>query len=610
MIRILGVILFLLPASLVFSQGSDALYKKYQESQQITDPVAQDTSTIRAYTDYAIWQINAKHPKSEAIIDSLQILIDQSEWKKAYGIMLRVRGRYYEMSANMDESLRLYNLAIDTLRNIPYAYEDLSTSLIGAGFVLLNTGLYEKAYQSLKEGYLYSVKANNGKNQWITLNFFGDYFYYSAFRQQQFDSALVYYLKADTIIQKYQLGGYFKADNDLGLSNVYRTLKKEELSKIHFDRSLKVAEENNNYGVIYALHVDQAEILENQGKLEEALQLKLAAYQYAKQSGFIEFIARADQHLYQTFKGLGRYKEALQYYEQYIIAQDSMKKDQASARYAELEAKFENEKKEQQITILQNSNLRQSRNFLIILTFLGLTIAALIGWNNYNLKKKNKELEQKNKEIMLAQLKGQNIERRRMATELHDNLNTKIAAIRWQLEAILPLAIDKVKKVLIHTLGLIEDVYGDVRLISHNLMPEKVEAIGLIPALDNLISQLKQNNKVSFHLVNHIGPGVNFGDLTYPLYNIIFEMINNILKHAEAENGWISLSEEQNSFLITVSDDGKGFDIDQMSNGYGIKNITSRLENINGKWNIESAPGKGTSFYMEIPKIHNNRTGG
>ncbi|MEM6803987.1 MAG: ATP-binding protein, partial [Bacteroidota bacterium] len=83
------------------------------------------------------------------------------------------------------------------------------------------------------------------------------------------------------------------------------------------------------------------------------------------------------------------------------------------------------------------------------------------------------------------------------------------------------------------------------------------------------------------------------------------EMINNILKHAEADNGWISISEEDQKVLLTVSDDGKGFDIDQMSNGYGIRNITSRMENIRGKWNIESAPGKGTKFFMEIPLIKN-----
>lgn len=592
-----------LSLTLAYGQGSRELYQAYEAAKTQPDPFHRDSSQVRAYAAFAIYQINDKDPDAERYLDTLRQLTAFSAWPKSYGIMMRVQGRYFDVQGDMDAALNYYNQAIDTLRHTGPNYEDLSTALIGAGFVLLNTGLYDQSFQTLKEGYQYARVSGIVKNQWITLNFFGDYYYYSAFRQENYDSALYYYLKADTLIQAHQLGGYYQADNDLGLADVYRRLGKKTLSENYFQRSLKVAEANNNYGVIYALHIDKAEVLENQGKLEEALEMKLKAYEYVQQSGWIEFIARADQQLYQSFRSAGDYRNALKHYERYIAAQDSMKKDAAAARYAELEAKYESEHKEQQITQLENKNLIQSRNYLILVLTLGALLIGAIAWNNRNLRKKNKELKKKNHEILMAQLKGQNLERRRMATELHDNLNTKIAAIRWQLEAVAPIAGEKVKKVLDHTLRLIQDVYGDVRLISHNLMPEKVEAIGLIPALENLITQLKQNNRVHFHLVNNTGPELEIGSLTYPLYNIIFEMINNILKHAEAENGWISISEDPDHLLITVSDDGKGFDIDQMTNGYGIRNITSRLENIQGKWNIDSAPGKGTRFFMEIPKI-------
>ena len=190
-----------------------------------------------------------------------------------------------------------------------------------------------------------------------------------------------------------------------------------------------------------------------------------------------------------------------------------------------------------------------------------------------------------------------------MAVELHDNLNTKIAAIRWQLEAVVPSVGEKPKGILDTTLLLIDDVYEDVRLISHNLMPEKVEAIGLVAALQSMLAQLKQNNKTSFQLLVNTGPDFDFGSLSYHIYNIIMEMINNILKHADADHGWISISEEGDKILLTVSDDGVGFEVGEMTDGYGIRNITSRLESINGKWNIESAPGKGTQFFIEIPKL-------
>ena len=81
-------------------------------------------------------------------------------------------------------------------------------------------------------------------------------------------------------------------------------------------------------------------------------------------------------------------------------------------------------------------------------------------------------------------------------------------------------------------------------------------------------------------------------------------MINNILKHSDAENAWISISKnDQEDLEITVGDDGKGFEVDQMSNGYGIKSITSRVDNLNGEWNINSSPGDGTKIYICIPNI-------
>ncbi|MEM8886551.1 MAG: tetratricopeptide repeat protein [Bacteroidota bacterium] len=585
------------------AQNADSLFRKFQAELQIEDPSERDSVSIRNYAAYAIYKINDREDNLEVLIDSLADMSQASDWPKAPGILQRVQARYFELDGDMDQGLQYYNSAIEILRETGPDYQDLSTALIGSGFILLNTQLHEQAFRTLKEGYKYAKLANHQKNQILTLNFFGDYYYYSAFRQEKFDSALYYYQLTDQVLDEWGWHGYFKADNYLGLANVYRRLGKQKESESYFEKSLEEAEKWNNYGVIYALYVDKAEVYEDQENYEKALELKLKAYEYVEASGWIEFIARADNHLYSTYKSLGKYEEALHYYEKYIAAQDSMKKQEATARFAELEAKYESKEKEEEIYRLQNKNLQQTRDYLMWIAIIGGILIGFISWLNFSLRKKNKELEKKNQEILLAQLRGQNLERKRMAVELHDNLNTKIAAIRWQLEAVNPSVDEKAQRILNKTLELVNDVYGDVRLISHNLMPEKVEALGLISALESLLTQLKQNNKVKFQLVVNTGPDFDFGSLTYPIYNIIFEMINNILKHADADHGWISISEEAQDILITVSDDGKGFDIDQMTNGYGIRNITSRLENIKGKWNIESAPGKGTKFFMEIPRI-------
>lgn len=600
----------LIPLLIVFflttvgkTQAWIGLYQNYQKSLQLDAVAERDSQSVRTYAAYAVYRINERYEGSALLLDTLAQLAANSTWAKAAGILRNAQGRYYDVQGNMDQALKFYHQAVDTLRLAGADYQDLSTSLVGAGFILLHTGYHQQALETIREGYEYAKRSGQLKNQLVALDFFGDYYYYSAYQQEKFDSALYYYVQADSFIDQYNFDSYFRSDNDHGLANVFLRLGQKERSEQYFRKSLEEAEKSGNYGVIYALFFDRAEVLDEQDRHRESLQLKLEAYQYAVASGWIEFASRADWQLYYTYKALGDYENALNYYEQYIVAQDSMKKQQASNRYAALEAQLESKEKEEEITRLQNENLQQTRDFFFWIILLAGLLLGFITILNWRLRKKNKELEQKNKEVLLAQLKGQNLERKRMAVELHDNLNTKIAAIRWQLEAVGPSVGEKVQGILDKTLVLVDDVYEDVRLISHNLMPEKVEAIGLIAALQSLLTQLKQNNKTSFQLLVNTGPDFDFGSLSYHIYNIIMEMINNILKHADADNGWISISEDGDNILLTVSDDGCGFEVGQMTNGYGIRNITSRLENINGKWNIESAPGKGTQFFIEIPKL-------
>ncbi|RMG17589.1 MAG: hypothetical protein D6730_23865 [Bacteroidetes bacterium] len=582
------------------AQHPDSLYKAYLNTLKLEDELDRDSMALQAYAVYAQRQVNRRDAGAAAILDSLRQMAEASRWPKAQGVYFYTLARHTELKGNMQQALQRYQQAIDSLRLAGPPYGPLSTALVGKGFVLVNTGLYEQGFALLKEAWHYARQSGHLKNMWLSLNFFGDYYYYSAFGQQQFDSALYYYRKTDSLVQAHGMWGFFKSDTYLGLANVYRRLGKQQEAARYWQLALEEAQQHGNHDVVYALYVDKAEVLEENQQYQQALELKLQAYQHVQAAGWIEFIARADRHLYETYKALGDYQNALKYYEQYTAAQDSMKKNEALASYAALEAQYENEQKEKEIERLRNKNLRQVLTGIALLLIL---LVTFVSWHIWDLRKRNRELKQKNREILLAQLRGQNLERKRMATELHDNLNTKIAAIRWQLEALSPAVSDKARQILAKTLELVNDVYGDVRLISHNLMPEKVEALGLISALQNLLNQLKQNNNVKFELVVNTPPDFDFGSLTYPLYNIIFEMINNILKHARAQHGWISISTQGDKILLTVSDDGVGFDVGQMTNGYGIRNITSRLENIQGKWNINSAPGEGTQFYIEIPKI-------
>jgi signal transduction histidine kinase len=211
-------------------------------------------------------------------------------------------------------------------------------------------------------------------------------------------------------------------------------------------------------------------------------------------------------------------------------------------------------------------------------------------------------LSSKNREIEQALVRGQRIERKRVASELHDNLNTKVAAFRWHLEAMNTDGFDtQNQKIHDRLLQMSDDVYADIRLISHNLLPSELETQGLSSALYKLVDKLNVGTKTAFTLVKD-GEGERPSSVVeYQLYNVALELVNNVIKHAKATQAWISLTQTPRKMLLTVSDNGVGFSSEHQSEGIGMRNIQARVEELSGKISIESRPEHGTKVAVEVP---------
>lgn len=578
---------------------------------------SQETITINQesfieYSKEVVKIIDEKNPLVLDYLDTLATYEKELDSDFSKGVLQRIFGYYHiHFTGNNQKALEFYNQATTTLKHCCYENQETVKALLGENQVLLNSGLYNfdttyfiKGKNKVTEAYKIAEKINDTISMISCLDFFGDYNYYSAFKIQNMDTALYYYTIAEKLIIDSHAAPKYKANVYAGLTNVHRALENKEQEDFYFNEVVSISDSFKLYRTLYALYNDLAEKYDSIGDYNEAIKLKLLSYDYVTKSNNLELINRADRHMYSTYKDLNDYENALKYYEKYHGALEEMHKDQALKLQNALETKRDLLIKEDEILNLERRNNTTTRNLLLLATAFAFISIVVLLWANNSLRKKNKTLAEKNKEILLATLKGQNSERKRMAGELHDNLNTKIAAIRWQLEAIQETLPVKEKDFIAKLIFQLNDIYEDVRLISHNLMPETVETIGLLQAINDLIAKLNDSDKVKFSLVTNLSLDEKFNALSYPIYNVIFEMINNILKHSQAENAWISISKNKLGDLkISVSDDGKGFDVDQMKNGYGIKNITSRVENLNGQWSIESAPGKGTKIYIEVPNL-------
>ncbi|MBD2700458.1 tetratricopeptide repeat protein [Spirosoma sp. BT702] len=319
------------------------------------------------------------------------------------------------------------------------------------------------------------------------------------------------------------------------------------------------------------------------------------------------------RQLADAYDHLGQPTKALYYYKWYKAEADTMLNEEALQKATVASMTYDFEKKQQvtrlkqveqeaRIQSLENDKLEQLRNFLIALLVVGAGILGYVFWSNRRLKSKNVELSQKNAEIEAALYRGQTIERKRVASELHDSVAAKVSALKWRFEAFDTARFDddqmKEHGRLLEHMG---EVYDDIRTISHNLMPEILEKQGLQAALIKLTDTLNVQNRIKFMLeVDQSGEDVR-GKTAYELYAITLELVNNILKHAKARQADIALLRQNGFLTLTVQDNGQGIPSGRPQNGIGLQNIQSRLERLGGTCQISNREQGGTQVNVRIP---------
>ena len=206
---------------------------------------------------------------------------------------------------------------------------------------------------------------------------------------------------------------------------------------------------------------------------------------------------------------------------------------------------------------------------------------------------------QEQKKISRAIIKGQEEERNHIGKELHDNINQILAGVKLYLS----MASKKnatVKELVQYPLELLETSIGEIRLLSSKYV-YTLRNINLEEVLTELTRSLNQATSVKAVFNYNITSDIVDDELKLNIYRITQELVNNIIKHAEANTVSIDILETGNEIHINVRDDGKGFNVSNKRNGIGISNIMDRTESFNGQIDIESSPGKGCHTRVMLP---------
>ena len=207
----------------------------------------------------------------------------------------------------------------------------------------------------------------------------------------------------------------------------------------------------------------------------------------------------------------------------------------------------------------------------------------------------------KNAELQTALLKGQTIERQRVALDLHDNLGSTLSALWLSVDTIDKSKMnDEEKEIHQNLRENLEKAYNDVRLLSHNLLPKEFEKQGLTTILLGFVRKMNKNSTIKFDLKIDEDFGRVDNKIEFELYSICLELVNNIMKHSKASEAKIELSRSEKQIQLIVSDNGIGtFKND--SDGKGMKNVKARVESLNGVWDLASKENEGTNSTINIP---------
>lgn len=388
------------------------------------------------------------------------------------------------------------------------------------------------------------------------------------------DSALYYYAKTLPVFEKYGFDSFISV-------NYNNQAKAYELAE-NYDKVFELYEKTN------AISLDNYD-------------LKTRAIYYDNQL--------------KAYKKVNDYENAFLSAENLIGLRDSINDTKQNIAISEIKEQYDNEKLRAD-NLESEAKRKQNQNIAIGLggsLALGSIIAFLIFKNT---KRKQKLAEQekaletqklatvlKEQELTTidAMIEGQEKERQRIANDLHDDLGGLMATVKLHFNALKdkdsPELYDK-------TNNLIEEAYQKVRSVAHAKNSGVIAKQGLLKAVQHMADKVSSSNTIQIDVIDHGLDNRLENSLELTLFRVIQELITNVIKHAEASEATIHLTNHEDSINIMVEDNGKGFNpkhITKTNKGMGISSIDKRVEHLDGTLTIESEKNKGTTVIIDIP---------
>ncbi len=562
--------------------------------------------------------LGVTHEAQGNYAEALELELKALDLRKKIGNQLQTAatlnniGIIYDEQGDYKKSLDYYYEARKIYEKLK-AKDKIAMVLINIGIVLKAQGDYKKVVGYYRQAMtLFHELGKKFGEAACHANLGAVYF-----NLAKYDSALYYSLLAEKeFIEQNIQQSLPTALVNAGVA--YDKLGKREQAKAYFLRAKKLDETYDSKKDLAIVLIHLASIYKGEGDFAKAKLTAYSALQIANKINAQQEVMDARLVLSGIHVSKKDFTSAYQEYKEYVSVKDSLFKQEKSKQMAEIQTKYETEKKEGQILLLQQENkikdsdiqlkdasIRQNR--LLIISLIGVLLGGIALGFLYRTRvqlKQQAELEATRATLREGQLQAvissQEEERKRFAADLHDGLGQMISAVRLGLsKEVLE------KSSLDHSLSLLNDMNGEIRNIAFNLMPQVLMKGGLEEALKEFATRINRSGGVTIHVQTYdLHPDLST-EHRIALYRISQEWVNNIIKYSGATSISIQVVQHPQELVLTIEDNGRGFNAERLtqSQGNGWKNINSRLHLIKGTIEIDSQEGRAnTTVIISVPR--------
>ncbi|MBP6430506.1 MAG: sensor histidine kinase [Ferruginibacter sp.] len=526
----------------------------------------------------------------------------QAYFKKQIGLSNYFKG-------NFDTAAVCYYDAINILKNnTTKSKKDvdlLKASILNEmGKLYRKTKDLKRALQHYDEAYAIHKQQNNLDGMATILNESGVVFEY----ENNYTEAISRYKKSLAIREKMKdLLGQSYSLNFIG--GAYTLQKKYQEAESNLLESLKLRQQLKDSFSIALSYTDLAYMYADKGDLTKATESYTQSNVIAQKLKYKELVSGNYKELANIAEKQGNQASALNYIKLHYALKDSIYNEAKMQQIEQLNAKYQTEKKEQQIKEQQYQITK--RNYLLLGTAIFLLLLSALTYSFY--KRKKLQHEARLQEAIIKQqdiatkavLDAEEKERERIARDLHDGVGQVMSAAKMNLSSFeneLNFKDENQKLKFEKAISLVDEGCKEVRNVSHQMMPNALLKAGLSSAIKEFIDKIESKTLK----VNLYTEGLNErldNNIETVLYRVIQECVNNVIKHSGANQLDISLIKDDDGISATIEDNGKGFDSKAKikNEGIGVNNIKARVEFLKGTVDFDSAEGKGTLVAIHVP---------